>query len=729
MTYDSFHKNADRIYCVSKPDIFHPEEMTRRVPYPLAGYLQKTFPEIVRSTTILSSYKDYTVEHENVSHTVDIVEIDSSFLEMFDIKLVEGSMDFLIPRSLKIAITREKALQMFGNESPVGKVLSKVYGYSNYTICAVVTGLPKRSNYPFDILMTPNSDVNNWFMLSGENALIELAPNIDVKAFEKKLYEHTVAGGRNDITKMILTPLTAVRYIDKNIPRDVKFQHIIIFAVVGLLLILSTLFNYLTLFVSRFRIRQREFALRTVYGASNRSLFTMLSVEFLLSLVAALLLGVFLIEAIMPSFVKISGIRTESLSIYFESLIYITGVVTVSLLTFILSISILRRRTLNAAIRGGNKKLFRKISIVTQLVVSIGFAFCSIVIVKQMYYLHNTDLGFAFKDRGSVILTGRIGVDLSVLYNKMQQIPEITETVRCYSALIPNMRDGLRVSQWDEQPENPEPVSVELQYVSEQFLKYYDIKVIEGETLSDKDAESLVLINEAMAKTLGWHKSAGKSFVGGHNVSYKVKGVIKNIYSSAPTVPAKPALYSVTPKNRSQIVIMFKYNKDKWKSCKEKIEAITKAGYPDNLPAFYNMEEEYDKFLKSENALLKILSLVSLVCMIVCVFGFVSMVSLTCEERRKEIAIRKIHGATIKDILDIFFKEYLLLLIVGALVAFPAGYLIMKPWLENYVLQTEISAWIYATILLALIMAIVFCVGRKVYRTSRENPAETVKKF
>jgi hypothetical protein len=636
-------------------------------------------------------------------------------------------MDFLIPRSWKIAITREKALQLFGNESPVGKVFNKVYGYSNYTICAVVTGLPKQSNYPFDILMTPNSDVTNWLMYSSENALIELAPNIDVKAFEKKLYEHTVAGGRNDITKMILTPLTEVRYTDNNIPRNVKFQHIVIFSIVGLLLILCTLFNYLTLFVSRFRIRQHEFALRVVYGASNRSLFTLLSVEFLMSLVVALLLGVFLIKMIMPSFILLSGIKIELSSIYFESLIYIAGIIVISLLTFLLSLSILRHRTLNAAIRGGNKKLFRKISIATQLVISIGFAFCSIVIVKQMYYLHNTDLGFAFKDRGSMMLGGRIGVNMNVLYDKMQQIPEITETVRCYSALIPERRMGFRVNQWDEQPENPEMINVELKYVSEQFLSHYDIKVVEGETLSDKDSESLVLINESMAKALGWHKSVGKSFIGGNKISFKVKGVIKNIYNSAPTVPAKPALYSITPKDRSQSAILFKYNKGKWKSCKEKIEAIVKAEYPDNTPVFYNMEEEYDKFLKSENALLKILSLVSLVCMIVCVFGFVSMVALTCEERRKEIAIRKIHGATIKDILDIFFKEYLTLLIVGALIAFPAGYLIMKSWLEGYVLQTEMSTWIYLSILLVLIIAIVICVGGKVYKTSRENPANTVK--
>jgi ABC-type antimicrobial peptide transport system permease subunit len=103
------------------------------------------------------------------------------------------------------------------------------------------------------------------------------------------------------------------------------------------------------------------------------------------------------------------------------------------------------------------------------------------------------------------------------------------------------------------------------------------------------------------------------------------------------------------------------------------------------------------------------------------------MVSLTCEERRKEIAIRKINGATIKDILDIFFKEYLTLLGIGAIIAFPAGYLIMKRWLEQYVVQTEMSAWVFVSILLVLIITIVLCVGGKVYRTSRENPIEAIK--
>jgi ABC-type antimicrobial peptide transport system permease subunit len=146
-----------------------------------------------------------------------------------------------------------------------------------------------------------------------------------------------------------------------------------------------------------------------------------------------------------------------------------------------------------------------------------------------------------------------------------------------------------------------------------------------------------------------------------------------------------------------------------------------------NRITIYNAEEEYDKFLKSENALIKLLSFVSAICILICVFGFVSLVSLTCEERRKEIAIRKINGATSGDILAIFAKEYSLLLLIGATGAFSVGYFIMQRWLEQYVKQTNIPAWLYLSILFVMALIIVLCVGWQVYKSSIENPADVVK--
>ncbi|MDR0725620.1 MAG: ABC transporter permease, partial [Prevotellaceae bacterium] len=295
MTYDSFHKNADRMYSVGIQGE-SPSEILRGVPYPLAGYLKTTFPEIANSIPI-SSAPSSQIELDGVRRSVDIVRIDSSFFSMFDVKIIEGSMDFLIPASKGAAITAAKAKQWFGNESPLGKSF-KEYG-KEYTVCAVTTSLPKRSNYPFDILMLSGIVANGvpvqsqWSYWYGDHALIELVPDVDVEAFRKKLYEHKTK--HSGIKHMSITPLTSLRYVDPNVKRDVKFRHIIIFSVVGMLLILCTLFNYLTLFISRFRLRRRELALRVVCGASNRSLFTLLSTEFLASLIIALLLGLFII--------------------------------------------------------------------------------------------------------------------------------------------------------------------------------------------------------------------------------------------------------------------------------------------------------------------------------------------------------------------------------------------------------------------------------------------------
>ncbi|MDR1896116.1 MAG: ABC transporter permease, partial [Prevotellaceae bacterium] len=280
MTFDGFHKNADRIYCLSILNPFSSNEMSREhVPDILDGYLKAAFPEIAHAIS-LRSFPNNQTEYEGVLHKVDVLEIDSSFLSMFDIKIIEGSREFLIPESKKVAITREKARQIFGNESPVGKVIL----HNEYTVCAVVTGFSGHSNYPFDILCPLKKLGGSLDHYSFGHTLIELLPGIDVEMFKKKLYEYTARGERNVITGMTLTPLTAIHYKDPNLQREVKFQHIIIFSVAGSLLILCTLFNYLTVFVSRFRIRQKEFALRTVCGASSRSLFALLSVEFVLSL-------------------------------------------------------------------------------------------------------------------------------------------------------------------------------------------------------------------------------------------------------------------------------------------------------------------------------------------------------------------------------------------------------------------------------------------------------------
>jgi hypothetical protein len=729
MTYDSFHKNADRIYCVYLPDLFNLTGVSRNNnPYPLAKHLKTNFPEIANAITLVQG--NYDVDIEGVKHKADILGIDSSFFDMFDVRIIEGSTDFLIPDSKNIAISGEMAQQLFGRESPLWKKIK--YDNNEYSISAVVTGLPNPTNYSFDFLKRVDT-ATQWIASWNGHTLIEtVSSGVDMDAFRQKLYDCEIHELDPCIKNMTLIPLTSVHYEDPNAVRDVKFQHIIIFAVAGSLLILCTLFNYLTLFISRFRIRRKELALRVVYGASGRSLLLMLSVEFVMSLLVACLLGIELIRIVISPFCAVSGIKSGLPAIYLELIVYIVAIVVTALITFVLTLVIFNRRTLNSNMRG-NKKVFRKMSIAVQLTVSIAFVFCTAVILKQMYHLHNTGLGFTFKNRASIFIPKTKFEQIKVLNDKIKQIPEIEETISGYQPMLPiKARQSFRIYSWDGKQEDAENIDIENIAVSEQYLKFHEFELVEGEFLKDNDDRKYVLINESAAKIFGWDKATGKSM--GRNV---IKGVIKNTYNMSPTIAAKPLFYSfpIVFGNRNdpfyshpaeRPCISLKYNEGAWKICRDKIRKIIAEDFPNIVPEISAAEDEYDKLLKSEKALLIILTVVSLVCVIVCVFGFVSMVSLTCEERRKEIAIRKINGATIKDILDIFFKEHLTLLVVGSIIAFPAGYVVMKRWLEQYVVQTEISAWIYLAILLALFMAIVLCVGGRVYQTSRENPIKAI---
>lgn len=131
--------------------------------------------------------------------------------------------------------------------------------------------------------------------------------------------------------------------------------------------------------------------------------------------------------------------------------------------------------------------------------------------------------------------------------------------------------------------------------------------------------------------------------------------------------------------------------------------------------------------LASERTLMKLLSVASAVCIIIAIFGIFSLISLSCEQRRKEIAIRKVNGATIKNIILIFLKEYMSLLVLAAIVAFPTGYIIMKRWLETYVIQTTISWWVYVVILIAIIIIILSSIGWRIWQAALKNPAEEIR--
>ena len=172
---------------------------------------------------------------------------------------------------------------------------------------------------------------------------------------------------------------------------------------------------------------------------------------------------------------------------------------------------------------------------------------------------------------------------------------------------------------------------------------------------------------------------------------------------------------------------IFKYNEGTLSQISEKIkEKAKKEQWRDAY--ILDIQNDYEEMLQSEKNLQTLLTITTSVCILIALFGVWSMIMLTCEQRRKEIAIRKVHGATVKDILDMFFLEYMSLQAIAAVAAFPIGYACMKPWLEQYVVQTEISWWIYVGIFMAVALLVALCVGWRVWKTATARPADEICK-
>ncbi|WP_278668551.1 ABC transporter permease [Parabacteroides goldsteinii] len=361
---------------------------------------------------------------------------------------------------------------------------------------------------------------------------------------------------------------------------------------------------------------------------------------------------------------------------------------------------------------------------IAQFVISICFIFCAVILMKQIHHLNQADFGFERTNRACI----NTYPSIDGLREEMAKVPFITEIFPdSISAIFPRYaRSYSTIDRWDGRQDSTASVSLEMFDCNQAYFKFYEFQLLEGEIPADGNSDH-ILINQAGIKELNMDHPIGKT-IGGDN-PWIISGVIKDFYIAPPTVPCKPGFMVFKKKAEfNDSSILFKYQEGTWTNCKQRLDALVRKLNPDVRSCrINNMEEEYGKFLKSENALLMMLDFVTLVCVLISLFGVFSLVTLDCEKRRKEIAIRKVNGAVTPHIMQSFLLKYMLLLLVASAIAFPTGYLIMKPWVESYVLQTRIDFWIYPVIWLVLAALITLCTGWRIWRAANQNPAEVIK--
>lgn len=741
MTYDHYRPDVDRIYMVRTNDEYAEGKISARVPYSLAAYLTQHFPdiEIAAPFHLISERVSLNDKYQDAIFS----SADSAWMNLMDIRIIKGNRNFMLPKdNAEIAITEKAAKKWFGTEDPLGKEV-KMFRRTK-KICAVVRAENIHTCFPFELIGNPELGRTWWYITW--NMLIKVKPDVNIEELESKInanlpaeLKQVTSTRKTGIERIVLTPLSQLHYA-KDFRDDkeagITFQYIIYFSIAGMLIIACALINYLTLFINRMRVRQREMALRMIHGANIRSLISLLTVEFLLLLVCSVTTGFLLIEICLSPFIELTEIDAPKSSLYGEAFLFIGLISLVILAAIIGLLYVLYHRSLHQSLRhdAGRRtgSLLRKGSLVLQLFVCLSFIGCTVLINRQLDYLRHRDLGMEIKNRGSFSVMGDI--DYTPIVKKMKTLPMITEIMQPdYCPIVSQLVAIGQFDNWEglDAPLDT-PIPVNLFLGKEDFFRFYGITLLAGEWLDDFSTYEDIIINESLARRMGWNpqEAIGKHIIKSY-ITYTVVGVVKDCHYGAPTLPIPNTGFLVGEQiglMQRSAGILFKYKEGTWNECREALEFLyhTECS-PEKILRLNSEEEVYNNYLRSEEMLTHLLSFASLVCILTAMFGIYSLVTLTCEQRRKEIAIRKVNGATVWSILFLFFREYLGLLCIAALFAFPITYVIIKQWILNYVRQVSISPAPFIVIFIGLALIVMAGISWRVWKAANENPAEVIK--
>ena len=732
LTYDDFHRGAERLYVPYQTSGLDLKGFSPRSVFPVGKVIRETFPE-VEDAASFSCWTTQAGRTGDERMEVEYIRIDSAFIRMFDIRLLQGSWGFLHKPEEEIALTQEAAQRFFGSiEDVLGKELYLLGKPRKIT--ALLSGWSKHSNFFYEIIEgVPDRANDNW-MASGFYSCLRLKEGVDRKVFAEKLKQTNLnPKGIVSVSGLMLERLMDCHYTLFQDTNRVALQYVQLFSVVSMLIIGVALVNFFSMMVTRIRIRRREIGLRVVCGSTTGGLFRLFVSELVLLMLGSGLLGLVFLEVAKEKFQELSAVEG---GLYLPALGYFFFLFLVSVLLSVVIIRYYSRKsiveTLHHTIGNVRERMFfQQGSIVIQLTICVGILWGLSVLFLQLNHLSHTDIGFERDGRA----TFSSDPQEEGVIAQIKQIPYVQEVKELVSLFPRRSMAATLVNAWAGKSENDEPF--EMQYIPEgqEFMDFYGLRLIQGTPLSEQTDGYQVLINETAAKRLGWADPVGKYFgyvdpEGRFRRDFTVVGVIKDFHISAPTDPVQPTLlagYGVGAIRLGRNILL-RFDETRTADLHRAVEAIMQGLDGHHDFELKTVREAYDEYLTSERSLMKLLAFVSVVCIVISLFGVYSHVTLACERRRKEIAIRKVNGATAWLIMQSFLKQYVGMLLLSCLIAFPVGTLVMRRWLEQYVEQTTINGWLYGLIMVILALFIGLCTGRSVWRAAHENPAEVIKR-
>jgi len=743
LCYDRHNSKYECIYVVKTHSILEgKEEDVPYSPLPMAKALKDEYPVIEESVRILSADKIYFIDQKRETIGEDnICYADPEIFKVFDHNFIYGSPDSALDSPNTIVLNESMAKKYFGNQDPVGKILSRKDGI-DYLVKGVFEDLPHNSSQRYTALITSKNlsetiGAEQYAMMSGSftlimtNTYILLAENAelssimkDFKRFEEKYIPNDLISDHN--YGFGFQPLADLYLHSEPWPNSpiTVLQRVYILSALALFILIIACINYMNLATARSAGRAREVGVRKVLGADRSSLVRQFLCESIIITMAAMLIALVLIELSLPSFNNLVGkelsFSASGQMSLFSGLIIVTvfvGLVAGSYPAFVLSSFLPVKVLRGTSESGAGKEIFRKILVVSQYSISIIMIICTILLMKQMSHIRHMDLGFN-KEGILFIIPRNEGQQKSIAIFKENLLKSSEILSVAKSNITPMM--GYMKTLCKVEDISGEFIDKEVAFVNVDFnfIDLMGLKVLKGRAFNREmasDQTEAILVNETLVKEMGWADSAiGKRIMprmGPYAKEVKVIGVLKDFHFRSLHNKIAPTVITLY-ENRNQDALMMpvlsikisptnttktmEYIKEKWLELNPM--------YP---PEITSLEDVINSQYRTEEAASRIFICSAFLGIFISCLGLFGLSSFIAEKRTKEIGVRKVFGASAGSIVFSLSFKFLNLVLIAGIIACPVAYYAMDKWLENFAYKTEMSWWLFVSAAcIALIIAL-----------------------
>ena len=753
LSFDRYHEHADRIYRVvrEKPSSTSTAFIKTAVtPAPLGPALRDEFPEIesvnrmIKSLNILLSFGHEQFLEENFYWA------DPETFELFSIPFVKGDPQTALNDPSAIVLSEKIAKKYFGNEDPVGKVLT-VDERWDFKVTGVFSNMPANSHFIMEAIVPYETyfrlrgiDLTQWggnfsytYFLLREGGDTEALQSKLPAFLDKYIYDQFDFEVEDRFkNRILIQPLTKI-HLHSHRNQELEMNNdmivVILFSSIALLFLFIACINYMNLATARSGHRSREVGIRKVMGAQRRQLIKQFFGESIATTVLAMIISIVIVLVALPAF---NNLMERQLTFNpFNNPQLLLGLILLTLFVGLFSgiypalyISGFRPIVvLSGTFTKSSKGLAqRNILVLIQFSITIIFVVFTFIVRDQLNFMMNRDMGYGRDQIVTLKVEDRnFRRNIQAIKTELLNHPDIVAVTTSFS--LPNNIDYHTTARWPGM--NPDVlIPIYYEMADYDFVDVFDIKIVDGRNFSrdfPSDENGVFLVNEAAVKAAGWESPVGRELVHWTGKTGKIVGIMKDFHMHSLHRPIEPLYILLEPDTFSYISL--KIRPTHIPATINYVERIMKQFSPSYPFDYAFFDDIFERDYHTEQRMRAIFGSFSVLALVVACLGLFGLASFAIEQRTKEIGIRKLLGASVSGIFVLLSREFLKWVLLSVFIAWPVSYFLMRRWLSDFAYRIDMGVdAFFLSGGLVLIIALL-TVSFQSVKAASSSPAESLK--